>query len=998
MRTIGPLGASLLIHTQFEPLALPVMCRAAKRNATASLATREAWYSDLALDASDSVSADGLAIDGHSLYVKATGGNSLQAIDLDCPGKVGSQTTTLTGPTGRIVDWSTALHHDSLVAAAGSQGSVTVWQDRVQAVAFDAHASACVSVRFHPTVAGVLATSANSGPTSGEVRLWNVSADTQTPFWRTNVDCGIDSLSLRGDGQLLAASTRAGTCAIYDPRLAGSIDSAVGVTAAFHAAGRPTRVLWTGEAPFLITTGQSKMRERSAALWDQRNLVKPLASLQLQPSTKTLIPLYDEDTRLAYFAEKGDVIIHWADGDPSSASPLAQLGSVVLPAPISGCALLPKPQLGVMRGEIARVHAVVESTGAGQGAAIIPITHIAPRRTYLDFHSDLFPDTRAPLPAQSFESWLDQEPVHIPKMTLDPAKTADSLASLRRTYSLLLGRSVPVESAADHSSREESEDAILNPPAGPENHLSKLASIPGGLESKQQKIPSTTATASANKQAVEYHDPKVQPAVADEQAVEYHGPNVQPVVADQLARTPAKQGSGWKLPETDHARFKYLEGFAYRPTDHFTNLLNVNLRFSQQNDPVRVGPKHIAVSLKGAGGQVGVFCRDSPGRVSDTPATIVHGADVVDIELDPFDPDVVATAGVDGRLQMWRVPDIPLVGEVTFELEEYIHVTADRIHQVRFHPCARGVVAVLVSDIDAYSIYVYSGLMLHFIIGKTSDGIHSFEWSPSGDRIALTTRKSRLLRIYDARSQDLLASGPAMDSIRPSRIAWLGNCRICLAGFSTGSRRQLALYSTDDLSRPLSTVTIDVGPGVLVPISDADCGTIYLDDRGSRLTHAFEVVGDQLIELPKFESPLPSLGMAALPKAYANVTRCEVLRAYRLNSQSLESVGFRVPRKRPEFFQDAIFPDTVDTETPAVDTLAWLGGAAALPLLINLCPPDMKPLSEAPPVPIRKRTFAVETEQTANNTKDAISAMLSRVDEPDEEQAPSPDSGSDWDD
>ncbi|KAJ2277759.1 hypothetical protein GGH14_003177 [Coemansia sp. RSA 370] len=953
-------------------------------NATASLATREAWYSDLALDASDSVSADGLAIDGHSLYVKATGGNSLQAIDLNCPGKVGSQTTTLSGPAERIVDWTTALHHDNLVAAADSQGSVTVWQDRIQTVTFDAHASACVSVRFHPTVAGVLATSANSGPTSGEVRLWNVSADTQTPFWHTNVDNGIDSMSIRGDGQLLAASTRAGTCAIFDPRLAGSIDSAVGVTAAFHAAGRPTRVLWTGEAPFLITTGQSKMRERSAALWDQRNLAKPLASLQLQPSTKTLIPFYDEDTRLAYFAEKGDVIIHWADGDPSSATPLAQLGSVVLPAPISGCALLPKPQLGVMRGEIARVHAVVESTGAGQGAAIVPIPHIAPRRTYLDFHSDLFPDTRAPLPAQSFECWLDQAPVCIPKMALDPAKSADSLASLRRTYCSLLSRSVPAdaaEPAADHGSQAEPEDAMLNPPAESENRLSKLASAPAGLEVKQHNMPGATATASVNKRTVEQHDPKVKP-----------------VVADQLARIPTKQGSGWKLPETDHARFKYLEGFAYRPTDHFTNLLNVNLRFSQQNDPVRVGPKHIAVSLKGAGGQVGVFCRDSPGRVPDNPATIAHGADVVDIELDPFDPGVVATAGVDGRLQMWRVPDIPLVGEVTFELEEYIHVTADRIHQVRFHPCARGVVAVLVSDIDAYSIYVYSGLMLHFIVGKTSDGIHSFEWSPSGDHIALTTKKSRLLRIYDARSQDLLVSGPAMDSIRPSRIAWLGNYRICLAGFSTGSRRQLALYSTDDLSRPLSTVTIDVGPGVLVPISDADCGIIYLDDRGSRLTHAFEVVGDQLIELPKFESPLPSLGMAALPKVYSDVAQCEVLRAYRLSSQSLESVGFRVPRKRPEFFQDAIFPDTVDTETPAVDTLAWLGGAAALPLLINLCPPDMKPLSEAPPVPVRQRTFAVETEQTANNTKDAISAMLSRVDEPDEEQAPSPDSESDWDD
>ncbi|KAJ2345178.1 hypothetical protein GGF43_005283, partial [Coemansia sp. RSA 2618] len=467
------------------------------RNATASLAAREAWYGGLTLDASGSEGADGLAIDSRSLYVKAAGGNSLQAIDFGCAGKVGEQASILPGSVGCITDWSTALHHDSLVAAASSQGSVTVWQDRVQTLVFNAHASACANVRFHPTVAGVLATSANASPSSGEIRLWNVNADTHTPFWHTAVDGRVDSLSLRGDGQLLAASTRAGTCAIYDPRLSGSAECAIGTTAAFHVAGRQTHVLWTGEAPFLITTGQTRMRERSAALWDQRNLTRPLASLQLQPSTKPLIPLYDEDTQLAYFAEKGDVAIRWVDADPSSASPLVQLGSVVLPAPVSGCALLPKTQLNVMSGEIARVHAVVESTGTGQGAAVIPIPHIAPRRTYLDFHSDLFPDTRAPLPAQSFEQWQAQAPARIPKMALDPTKVAESLAALRRVYCPQHNLSDPVLS--DEAAMQP-EATVLDSNIDAAGLVSEEPLAPHKTDDICQKTPDANAVVSMDKQ------------------------------------------------------------------------------------------------------------------------------------------------------------------------------------------------------------------------------------------------------------------------------------------------------------------------------------------------------------------------------------------------------------------------------------------------------------------------------------------------------------------
>ncbi|KAJ2905086.1 Coronin-7, partial [Coemansia aciculifera] len=133
---------------------------------------------------------------------------------------------------------------------------------------------------------------------------------------------------------------------------------------------------------------------------------------------------------------------------------------------------------------------------------------------------------------------------------------------------------------------------------------------------------------------------------------------------------------------------------------------------------------------------------------------------------------------------------------------------------------------------------------------------------------------------------------------------------------------------------------------------------------------------------------------------YANVAKCELFRAWRLCSQSVELVGFRVPRKRPEYFQDDIFPDTVDYAMPSVDAAAWIAGAAATPRLVCMCPAGMTRLSEAPPEIIHRRVIgAVKAEQT-DNTNAAIDAMLSRVDGSDDDMpgANANDSGSDWDD
>ncbi|KAJ2077249.1 hypothetical protein H4R24_005241 [Coemansia sp. RSA 988] len=943
------------------------------RNAIATVPAREAWYSELSVDTGVAAGANGLAMDGATLYAKASCGNALQAIDLAHPGQVGANTPLLPALPGRILDFNSATHDESLVIASDDLGNVGLWRDQSLVYTFSAHSSACISACFHPTVANVVATAANPGSSNGEVRLWNASAGSgeTVAFWSAAIPGGVDSISLQSGGQLLAASTRDGVCSLYDPRLSASSDTKpVGSTSAFHASGRPTRALWAGELPFLLTTGQTKTRERSAAMWDQRNLSQPLSSIRLQPSGKPLVPLYDDDTRLAYLVETGDNVIRWVDGDPSSAAPLSELGSVLLPSPVRGCALLSKRQLHVMRGEVARIHALVDNTTAGQGAAIIPISHVVPRRTYLDFHADLFPDTKAPVPAQSFAQWMAKAPMKIPKMSLDPSKSAESLASLRRSYASTI-------------------------------NACGLDDVPVPLATGSA-VASNSVPLDANVESICDRSPEMQTSLAQENIAPEASKTPIPaaVVTDVVDVPHVVANSCWALPQIAHARFKYLEGYSYPPSEHFTNISNVNLRFSQLSSPVKVGRKFIAISCNGAGGQIAVLRRDLPGRVSDSHATLIHGADVMDFQFDPFNPNIVATAGIDGRLQLWRIPDTQLEGDTLFELEKYIHTTADRIHQIRFHPCAKGVIAVLVSELDEFSVYIYSGLLLRFIVGKSQDGIHSFEWSPDGSRIALTTRRSKQLHVYDVRNQETLAKGPAMNSIRPSRIAWLGTSRICLAGFGSGSRRQLHVYDAENLSEPLASVTIDVGPGVLVPFTDVDCSIIYLDDRGSRLTHAFELVDDRLVVLPKYESSQPSLGMDSLPKRDADISQCELLRVYRLNSQSLGLVGFRVPRKRPTYFQDDIFPDTVDVNSPSVDTIDWLDGATPAPRLINLCPPDMTPLSEAPPEVVCKRTFAIASEEKNDNTKEAINVMLSRVDvgSDEENNGRASDSGSDWGD
>src|SRR5690554_738796 len=68
-----------------------------------------------------------------------------------------------------------------------------------------------------------------------------------------------------------------------------------------------------------------------------------------------------------------------------------------------------------------------------------------------------------------------------------------------------------------------------------------------------------------------------------------------------------------------------------------------------------------------------------------------------------------------------------------------------------------------------------------------------------------------------------------------------------------------------------------------------------------------------------------------------------------------------------EFFQDDIFPPTRDTSKPAVEAAEWFNGQSPEPSTIDLCPPGMQRLSQAP---VEKKTkkydFNTEVSRDAN--------------------------------
>jgi len=252
--------------------------------------------------------------------------------------------------------------------------------------------------------------------------------------------------------------------------------------------------------------------------------------------------------------------------------------------------------------------------------------------------------------------------------------------------------------------------------------------------------------------------------------------------------------------------------------------------------------------------------------------------------------------------------------------------------------------------------------------------VQSITWNWNGSLMA-TSCKDKELRIFDPRSGKIVSHALSHDGAKGFKTVWLGNKnKLITVGQSKTSNREICYWDVNNLTKPLSTVSIDQGTGLITPYYDSDTGVAFLAGKGDGNIKLFELTDDDpyIHFLTEYRSMIPAQGVAILPKTSCNVRECEIGRFLKLAPEYVESLSFKVPRTRMELFQDDIFPPTKKVEA-TLNAEEWFGGKNKDPVTISLRPSDMKTLSEAPvEQKVQKYSTQEELEKDTRDIKDKV--------------------------
>ena len=494
----------------------------------------------------------------------------------------------------------------------------------------------------------------------------------------------------------------------------------------------------TGVSPdHILTTGFSSQRQRELKTWDRRSLSKPTSTKAIDSDPSVLIPVYDPDSSMLVLGARGSPVIRWYDvkatGLTDSASNYS--GRDVL----AGLCAVPKPALDVMKCEVLRLLAPT-----ADGMSVIPISANVPRRSYLDFQAELYPETRAGVSALDAVKFWAGETADLPTMSLDPRKRA----------------SAPM--AAPTAAKPE-------PAASPTT----------SSETKPAETPIIVAAATSVEAPVEeIRDLSIkESAVAEPDSTSAAIPtaaSTPPVVASSTSSTSIAAPPKPVAP-IKSTGFRFLTG-----TGHvkFDSLRSLSIVIPNESDAIAANDFLIAVPIAGPGGRIGIIYTETAGKPNAPtrlPAQIpclLNGSDVHDFAIDPFDSGRVAVACDDGKIRMWKVLPGMEGDRDAASVDSVISAHASRANVIKFHPRAKDVLLSCSSDLKVKIWDLKEGKSLIEI--AVPDSSLAAAWSTDGTKIAIAGRDKKL-RVFDARSGEKKHEWDSHDGIKGARVAWLGD-------------------------------------------------------------------------------------------------------------------------------------------------------------------------------------------------------------------------------
>jgi len=381
------------------------------------------------------------------------------------------------------------------------------------------------------------------------------------------------------------------------------------------------------------------------------------------------------------------------------------------------------------------------------------------------------------------------------------------------------------------------------------------------------------------------------------------------------------------------SKFRHVYGTAAKRENCYDNIRVSNNAWD--TNIVKVNPLFISVNWNPAGGGAFVVIPHSQvGKLRDNfPIFRGHSAAVLDTDFSPFNDYLVASASEDCKVMIWTVPEVYDDDLEFVEPVSKLNAHGRKVGHIMFHPLAENVLLTASTDLTVKLWDIEKGAEKQEIKGHT-DGIQSLSWNYTGN-LVVTTCRDKKLRIIDVRANKVVQETAGHQGVKGSRVVWLGDAdRLATTGFSKMSDRQLFLWDTNNLSKPLKQNMLDTSSGVVMPFYDPDVKMLYLAGKGDGNIRYYELENDELYLLSEFQSSTPQRGMDFLPKRAVNVAECEIARAYKVGHSDITPISFTVPRKS-DAFQSDLFPPTIGDE-PVLTADEWFGGKSAKPKIIDL--------------------------------------------------------------
>ncbi|KAF8521592.1 microtubule binding protein [Hysterangium stoloniferum] len=329
-----------------------------------------------------------------------------------------------------------------------------------------------------------------------------------------------------------------------------------------------------------------------------------------------------------------------------------------------------------------------------------------------------------------------------------------------------------------------------------------------------------------------------------------------------------------------------------------------------------------------------------PARLPDViPLARGHTATVLDTAWSPFDDNVVASAGEDGKVLIWKVDADAFEGwgaekwvPQDFDPVARIEASPRKVGQVVFHPTASHVLASASGDHTIKLWDLGNTDAPRASLGGHGDTIQSLAFNGTGTLLVSTCRDKKL-RLFDPRTGgDAVRITEGHGGIKGARVCWMGDKdNFATTGFNKMSEREVLIWELGGFTS-IKKLSLDQSAGVIMPFW-SDNNILFLAGKGDGNVRYYEWESDTLHSLSEHKSSEPQRGMCFLPRRALNIGECEIARAYKVHGSTIEPIGFIVPRRARVFsnaegFQSDIFPPAQSAE-PSLTAGEFFSGKTA---------------------------------------------------------------------